>query len=114
MENISKEFKLVTATLRPEVSEAVIDALRENKLKVIATESKSVFPGAEWTVAYNGNKYITDYYPAHKIEVIVPTERLESIVKLISSIVKDKDAQCEPSKDFSSICVQDGIIPENK
>ncbi|KEC55175.1 P-II family nitrogen regulator [Bartonella rochalimae] len=85
-------MKKIEAIIKPFKLDAVKEALQEIGLQGITiTEAKGFGCQKEQTELYRGAKYIIDFLPKVKVEVVVPDEILEKAIKAIRKAAQTKN-----------------------
>jgi nitrogen regulatory protein P-II 2 len=78
-------MKLVTAIIKPFKLDDVREALTEQGIQgLTVTEVKGFGRQKGHTELYRGAEYVIDFLPKLKIEIAVPTERVEQVIEVIS------------------------------
>jgi len=79
-------MKLVTAIIKPFKLDEVREALSERGVQgMTVTELKGFGRQKGHTELYRGAEYVVDFLPKIKIEVAVPSERVDDIVETIQN-----------------------------
>lgn len=78
-------MKMITAIIKPFKLDDVRDALSEIGIAgMTATEVKGFGRQKGHTELYRGAEYIVDFLPKVKLEIAVPTERVEDVIEAIT------------------------------
>lgn len=82
-------MKLVTAIIKPFKLDDVREALTEQGIQgLTVTEVKGFGRQKGHTELYRGAEYVIDFLPKLKIEIAVPTERVEEAIEVITRTAK--------------------------
>ena len=78
-------MKLITAIIKPFKLDDVREALSENEVHgITVTEVKGFGRQKGHTELYRGAEYVVDFLPKVKIDVAIPTDRVDAVIEAIS------------------------------
>ena len=78
-------MKMITAIIKPFKLDDVRDALAEVGIAgMTATEVKGFGRQKGHTELYRGAEYVVDFLPKVKLEIAIPTDRLEDVIEAIT------------------------------
>ncbi len=78
-------MKLVTAIIKPFKLDDVREALTEQGIQgLTVTEVKGFGRQKGHTELYRGAEYVIDFLPKLKIEIAIPTERVDEVIEVIT------------------------------
>ena len=78
-------MKMITAIIKPFKLDDVRDALSEIGIAgMTATEVKGFGRQKGHTELYRGAEYVVDFLPKVKLEIAIPSERLDDVIEAIS------------------------------
>lgn len=79
-------MKMITAIIKPFKLDDVRDALAEVGIAgMTATEVKGFGRQKGHTELYRGAEYVVDFLPKVKLEIAIPTDRLEDVIEAITN-----------------------------
>lgn len=82
-------MKKIEAIIKPFKLDEVKEALQEVGIQgITVTEAKGFGRQKGHTELYRGAEYVVDFLPKVKIEVVVPTERLEAAIDAIQTAAR--------------------------